>query len=473
MSLQRLSKRKYTASLAHAHFTTMSGKVETLAFARGITVISGGNGAGKSTLLGALWRCVSGADPEPGTYIPNAPAWLRKIEVIGEAKNAGWKASFDLVNSDRSSDFTGDVFYIDPAAESLEILRLFRLDNQVGDLIEGLDPAPFSSKQVEMLSFILHRSYSEFSVYEVTELREDDAPIPFFLAISMGKQYSIEQMGRGELAAAYLLWRLASVPKGSIVLIEEPESHLAAFSQDCLVDAIVAAAVEQDLCIVVSSHSPGFFLRLPSDNVSLVSSLPLPRIQSELTSRQIATHLGVRDSVKAILLVEDPAASAYARALLEMVDRDALRQVEIKTVSTGESGIKRIMSEVQSESIVIPILGLLDGDQRNSTTDGAVNFLVGDKAPEDVLRDATLKWRSGEFANWLPTPAVDTHELRMALERSDGRDLHDWIHDLAAEFGGLRSIMPVLVNLLLEDQQMREQCLELAKWIRARGNLLD
>jgi hypothetical protein len=32
--------------------------------------------------------------------------------------------------------------------------------------------------------------------------------------------------------------------------------------------------------------------------------------------------------------------------------------------------------------------------------------------------------------------------------------------------------MPVLVSLLLQDQQMKEQCIDLAKWIRTHGKLL-
>lgn len=469
-----MSKRIYTTSLSNARLTTVGGAVETLSFAKGLTVLSGGNGAGKSTVLGALWRCVSGLDPEPGDYVPGMPPWLQEIEVIGECQKTSWNAHLNSAEESRSTEYSGNIFYVDPAAETLEILRKFKIDGQPGDLIEGLDPSPFSHKQLEVLSFILRREYSEFSVYEITDFSEDDTPIPYFLASSMGKRYYLDQMGRGELAAAYLLWRLASVPQGSIVLIEEPESHLAMFSQDYLVDAIVAAVVDQDLCIVVSSHSPGFFQRLPPGHVALISSLPVPRISSGLTSREVTRHLGVQDSaIKAILLVEDRAAAEFLRALLEVSDGDALRQVEIKVVSSGESGIRRIVPEIQSDSAIVRVLGLLDGDQRTSTTESGIGFLIGNQAPEVVLQGATFKWRSGEYCDWHPTLDGGTSSFKMILERFDGRDPHDWLHGLVSELGGLTSVMRMLVNLLLKDEFMVEQCVNLAQWIRINGRLID
>jgi len=134
-------------------------------------------------------------------------------------------------------------------------------------------------------------------VYEITAFSEDEAPLPYFEVVSMGKRYSLLQMGRGELAATYLLWKLDSAAPGSVVLVEEPESHLAAFSQDLLVDAMVSAVVDRDLCLIISSHSPGFFQRLPSRNVILVSHR-YPLLKSEAAC--------LRDKLRAI--------SAYCHA---------------------------------------------------------------------------------------------------------------------------------------------------------------
>lgn len=474
-NLRKLSSRNYTTRLNRAELTTNNNGTKHLDFSPGLSVIAGGNGAGKSTLLGAIWRCLSAAASQYGAYVPGTPPWLREICVSGVQTDTEFTAHLDVASGVANSTFNQTVFYIDPAAETEDILKKFRADAQPSDLLEGIDPASFSTDQLGMLSYVLRRDYSRFLVYEVTAFSEEDTPVPYFELTSMAKEYSLQQMGRGELSAAYLIWRLEDLPAGSIALIEEPESHLATFSQDLLIDAIIAAVVERDLCIVVSSHSPGFFQKLPAKHISLVSSLPEPSVRGGLSISQLTSHLGIRPNIAALVLVEDKVASEFLYALLSEIDRYALSHIDIRTAANGESGVMRIISELDEGTLnQIAILGVLDGDQRPHTIDkpsGRIGYLIGDVPPEVLVRDVLTRWRSGEFSDWIPGLPGGADALKLSLERLDGLDLHDWIMELAKEFGGLRGVMRVGVDLLMRIDRFREDASGLLSWIREHGRL--
>ncbi|MEW1586354.1 AAA family ATPase [Micromonospora vinacea] len=473
--ITRLARRDYTTRLTVGTFVSATGASQTLSFSPGISVVSGGNGAGKSTLLGAVWRCLSGLEPEEGSTIPNVPPWLGQLKIVGTYADVPFEAELDVASRDKTSTFPSSVVYLNPAAETEEVLRHFRSDPQSSDLIEGVDPASFDGNQLQALAYILRREYSEFLVYEVTAFSADDTPLPYFEVTSMGKRYTLQQMGRGELAAAYLLWRLQELPPGSVVLLEEPESHLAAFSQDKLVDTIVSIVIERDLCLVISSHSPGFFQKLPAEHVVLVSSLPFPSIRCGLSASELANHLGVQARTAAVVLVEDQVAAEFLHAILSALDRDALRHLDVRAVASGQSGVKRIVSEVSSSGADhVRIIGILDGDQRprgGQASAGKIGYLVGDSAPEIILRDTINRWRSGEFDDWCSPLPGGNEALRLCLERLDGRDLHDWIFELAEEFGGLRAAVRAITDLVLRDTSLKAQCEEMVTWLRAQVRL--
>lgn len=142
---------------------------------------------------------------------------------------------------------------------------------------------------------------------------------------------------------------------------------------------------------------------------------------------------------------------------------------------SGQSGVKRIVGEVSSSvADQVRILGILDGDQRPSggqTFTERIGYLVGDFAPEVLLREILNRWRSGEFADWSSPLPGGSEGLRLCLERLDGRDLHDWIVELAEEFGGLRPVVRATTDLVLRDPVLRVQCDEMVTWLRSQGGL--
>ncbi|WP_432853868.1 ATP-dependent nuclease [Amycolatopsis sp. CA-161197] len=438
-----------------------------LEFAPGITVVSGGNGAGKSSTLGAIWKCLKG---ESGTS-RRLPYWLAGVEITGLHDGAAWTASFDAKESTYLGQCPVSVEYIDPSAETERILTLFREDDHPDDLTEGVDPTELDAEHVELLSYVLRRHYEKIRVFEVTAFSDDDEPVPFFEVVSMGSTYGLTTMGRGELSATYLLWRLNNIEHGSIVLIEEPESHLAMYSQRALVESMIATVVSRDLTVVVSSHSPSFIRSLPSKNVVLLNSSPIPSIRAGLDASEVALHLGLQPACDAVLMTEDVVAEGVLRETLKAQAPDLLNRVATRYVSTGESGLRRVIDELKIARDAhqdFLVLGVLDGDQRTENPDKDVTFLIGNAAPDQVLRQATIRWRNGENADWAPSFVEDRTRFEMALEALDGYDHHDWITELAKKFGGYGRILGDLVQLCLRDEGLTSNAEQLIDWLRDR-----
>ncbi|WP_170155932.1 ATP-dependent nuclease [Umezawaea tangerina] len=462
-----LARRKYTTSLTSALLNGSEAGSHEMVFAPGVTVVCGGNGAGKSSMLGAILRCLGDDQAESSTFA-RVPYWLAGITVKGSYHGEIWEAHYDCASATRSGTCPIPVVYIDASAETERILTLIRQDDNPGDLVEGIDSAPFFAEQVDLLSYVLRRSYTEVNVFEITAFSEDDTPTPFFTLESMGQKYDLTQMGRGELAAAYLIWRLGAVEKGSVVLLEEPESHLAVFSQQALAEVVVGIVVERDLTVVVSSHSPGFIHRLPLDHAIMLSASPVPLIRSGLTTSEVAQHLGLQPARDAILVVEDVVAAEFLASVLDHTAPDLASKVSIKFAESGESGVRRTVAELKASesSTAFAVLGVLDGDQR---AEGAeFGYLMGDVAPEEVMRDLAAAWRADADPEWTPSFPGGRHALQLALERYDGLDHHDWVIELSRVLGGRRKFVDEMAQLCLRDPSVRDQAEQLVKWLRER-----
>lgn len=471
-TLARLGQRDYTTKITSIDIITSDHRDQEIKLGPGLTVLCGGNGAGKSTTLGALWRCLTSSLEGP-TSLPPVPPWMSLFQVEGTYKAQEWVAAYEPPTGALSGSCPAPVIYLDAAASTEILIARFRGDDNPDDLIEGIDPSVLHADLTEMLSLMLRRQYDAISVYEVTSFSEDDIAIPFFTVSSVGRQYGLVNMGKGELCAFYIIWQLSQLEPGSIVLIEEPESHLATYSQGRILDMLVHFAVERDLTIVASSHSPGLFQSLPNDHTVLVSNSPLPNYRVGISTAELAEHLGLDTPFRVLLVVvEDRAAASFLRSLIWSIDRIFLRRIAITYAQSGESGVRRVTSEVQyvgypSASTVI---GILDGDLRTPAGGGSVrslNFLPGDAAPEIVLRKQFDKWRRAEPPRiWEPSLVGGSATLQMELERVDGSDHHDWLYEIASRYGGIDVFMAAAVELAIMDPLIREQSSALLAWLR-------
>lgn len=176
---------------------------------------------------------------------------------------------------------------------------------------------------------------------------------------------------------------------------------------------------------------------------------------------------------RAVAIVEDRVAGQFLRAILDTLAPDLSDSVAISFAVSGESGVVRVVNELAegTDNAGLVVVGVLDGDQRQplSDTSDQYGYLIGDEAPEQVMRYAVgVWWRRDRASSWSPRLNGGGDALRMSLERFDGLDHHDWIFALAEQFGGIDHIIGCFVELLLEEGNAQEQGEELISWLRKK-----
>jgi hypothetical protein len=346
-------------------------------------------------------------------------------------------------------------------------MSFLRNDDNSQDLLEGVDAAGFDPDQIKRASYILRRPYGAIDVVEIDAYiaSEQDLPIPYFVVQADGASYDLLGMGRGELAAMYLLWRLDRVEPGSIVLLDEPEAHLAQFSQKALLEALVACAVEKDVQLVISSHYPEVFSLLEDDAVWLLSGSPFPRVTDTASNLIKAEFLGVIPSVTGLLVCEDYVGASTCLAILRNLYPEIARRVDVRYLETGESGVIDLLGRLRNVATSgIAVAGVLDGDQRGTTGVEAIGFLPGKASPESTIRECLEEWRRGGWADW-DGFGSSRESLMMNLEQLDGVENHDWLSELGKRLGGTSAAVALGVSVMLKDEVLRRQAEELAQWV--------
>ncbi|MBU4216060.1 MAG: ATP-binding protein, partial [Actinobacteria bacterium] len=282
-------------------------------------------------------------------------------------------------------------------------------------------------------------------------------------------EYDSLSMGRGELGAMYLVWRLSRLEAGTIVLLEEPESHLAVYSQERLVYVLARLIVQYDLTAVCASHTPSLLTILPGEGAVVVRSVPRPEIDATLDAREVARQLGVPPERSITCVAEDICGGLLLRELVNYLDMDLGRHLAVVHSISGESGVRGIVQGMLAFEGTMPVVGVLDGDQRGAVEgDRFVEFLPGDTSPERLLRRALDEWRRQGGTGDSPLVGADPVRLRVVLERISGIDAHDWLEELAAEFGGKQAVTRGLVAFLLRETVVAHQAGELVGGLARR-----
>ena len=128
--------------------------------------------------------------------------------------------------------------------------------------------------------------------------------------------------------------------------------------------------------------------------MTLVSSLPVPRLESNLSSTEIAHHLGLTPRIACIVLVEDYVAASLLKAILAL-EPNLEMTTTTRFLESGESGVRETIRQLKSLDDGVPsIVGVLDGDQRSRLGVG-LNCLPGFGSPERVMREHIGAWRAG------------------------------------------------------------------------------
>jgi predicted ATP-dependent endonuclease of OLD family len=250
-------KRDYAINVSELQYKNLRGLGEgTVRFEGGITAICGANGVGKTTLLNALLGTVYPESLQDST-IPllrlDGSELAAELFKDGTAINRTVTVN-DSVISANPLEMSVEAVWIDFSKHSTHLSSIFTDITHLDEELAAIEARVASTKELEMLSYIVGKNYSELKTYEL-EFSEY-GEVPYFEVVSNGVQYNSKTMGLGELSVHYVLWHLQRIARDSIILIEEPETYLAPRSQEALINVLAKLSIEKNVWIVLTTHSP-------------------------------------------------------------------------------------------------------------------------------------------------------------------------------------------------------------------------
>lgn len=428
---------------------------DSIAFAKGITAIVGGNGVGKSTLAHAAVDVLAGLNgvrslSDRSVRLTGGDL---RAQVAGESGTQHISLEVSTAGMRKAGQALDAEFtWLDPANMAMLCQRQILRDTAFDDLLESIGSRALTADELDSASYVIGKDYTRCEVWEIPDYASFDV-LPYFRVASSGATYGSEDMGSGELALLITLWTLNCVPKNSIVVLEEPETHVSARSQDALMDLVAWACDRRGLWLVITTHSPIVLRKLPLEHVRLlVVEGGKTRLICEPRLHQLASILGGGVAYRNLLLVEDECAKFLVLAILERVDPDLRHQFSVVVADGGETRITAVLRElprVDQWSVV----GCYDGDMRGLVD--AEDFewphvhLPGNRSPEELLREA-VRGDTGpaKLATALHT---SVENVSVALNASAGRDHHDWLDELSRALTiDKASVVRALTNVWLQ-----------------------
>ncbi len=405
----------------------------TVCFSGGITAICGANGVGKSTILFAIRAMLAQEQPDPrDARWPTRHGGAAAGVFSRKSADHALELSEGTIRSHPELDHAVSVSIIDVLDWYYAQADYFGPSTNPDEFLESYEPRIATAADLSVLRYILGKQYDSVEVFEVADFDDAD-PIPFFRVKCRGASYTSLSMGLGELSVHLLLWQLGRAAPLSVVLLEEPETFVAPFSQEALLNVIARASAEKKLWTIFTTHSPSLLNRVPLEHIRLVTSdgstatIQTPRKRSDLLDA-----LRVPVPVHGILFVEDAAAKEFLRRTIEHASFEWGREYEICEAG-GADGVLRILQTISPRSEGLRFVGVLDGDQRERHFEAKwpCLFLPGNSAPESMLRDC-VESNPDLLATTLGRLASD---VRVALSGASHLDEHDWMHELSRMLG--------------------------------------
>jgi energy-coupling factor transporter ATP-binding protein EcfA2 len=403
----------------------------TIELKGGIAAIVGSNGAGKSTLLAAITELL--------TDDPNLLESMHRLRLQGSTTNgvafvAGIETLLKSEDGDNGSrrragdSFTGMCRWLDPSILAGRCIDVIIADTNFDDLLDQVAPLELREPERKIASYLVGKNYTTVSIYEISDYSGFDR-FPYFRVTAGGVTYGSERMGRGELSLLSAYWTLKDMPKGSVLMLEEPETHVSPRSQDALMNIVAKCSDEMGVWVIVATHSPTVIRRIRRDNIVFLARNEGPTTVAKNASKvDISLLLGGGVAYRCALLVEDEAAKAFLVALLQILEPDMYRQCEV-IAAGSKSQITSVMIAMPRTHDWLTLVGVYDGDLRTEITGVSFQwsycFLPGDVAPDELL--VTMMTGDphlvGELAKALGKP-LDIVEV--ALDSASGIDTHDY-----------------------------------------------
>lgn len=400
------------------------------------SVICGENGVGKSTLLHTLFHALVAPDrrSDSAVFVRKEEGELEYVRL--ELAHGDWGGPNTLFSIDYVREYLDSgpdglrVALFDPAMHIPIILNAIRGDANFAEEIEPIGPKLYSDVQVSELSYIVGRDYEAVSSYEIDGYAGLGV-FPYFVVSVAGVEYGSESMGFGELSLLLAYWLLSRMPKGSIVLLEEPETFVSPRSQGRFANVAARFALDSDLMIVATTHSPSIVSKFLANEITLVSRAGhVVTLVSPVSDSVLERRLELTNPVRRLWFVEDASA---ARFLGFFLSEAGLRSVsDIIIVGNNDAVFSFASNAMLFGDSRIVVNGILDGDDRprRQHVPANVDFLPGNVSPELMLKNFVS---NGDPLTMAESIGVTKEALSLALAAAGGEDAHQWLHSMRAD----------------------------------------
>ncbi len=388
-----------------------------------IIAIVGENGSGKSTVLQAAAAAYRSAPKEryASDFFPDTPYERIEGATIRFSYREGQDSQTKTVRKP-TNRWRGNPDRPVRAVEYVDLRRIQPVGARVGyakllkaGVAEGAFVA-FDAARLQRLTQIVGKQYTGAGI-SVTDAGIDK-PIP---VLEMdGVRYSGFHQGAGEIAAAELL--AVDYPKYGMVLIDEIETSLHPRAQRRLMRDLARIAREQELQIVLTTHSPYILDELPPEaRIYLMDGAAGKSAVVGVSPEFAMTRMDDEQHPECDIYVEDNRAATLVSEILVVVDRDLLSRA--KLIPYGAASVGMALGIMASQNrFPRPSLVYLDGDQAGAP---GCSILPGDDAPERVVYDGLsgAGWPGvAERIGRGPAETIDALNGAMALANH-----HDWV----------------------------------------------
>ena len=364
---RHIYRRRYSTRFANISFENLlCFSNATLNFSAGLSAIVGGNGVGKSTIAAAIAELLEGelpTDSEGGEERRQKTRASHLERLKGSSTQAvvyaeGRELRLSVEENDRglrraTGDlYSGDFRLLDPSDLATAYTNQIYEDQNFDDLLESVTPLELDAAGLSIAAYIVGKNYLWVRIYEISDYAGFER-FPYFQVSAAGVEYGSEAMGRGELSMLLCYWTVRDMQNNSILVLEEPETHVSPRSQDCLMNVMAKFSDENGIWMIITTHSPTVIRRIPQEHLKLIVRENGPSsIPSETTNVQIAKLLGGGVAFRGVMLVEDGGAKAFLLNLLDELAPDLMPQFEV-LVADSESGITKHTQDHASDSQLV------------------------------------------------------------------------------------------------------------------------
>ena len=414
-------KSKSRLDVSHL-FVFTNEELQSIPIPSRVCALLGENGSGKSTFLKSLSDINSPINP-----LDSRP----RVDGLTVKKNGIHQTFLNrprtkIINLANDCS-TLQIEKVDAAAEIHKIQKYLSSQNNLDEYIGQFDKRQVLGSDLSLYQVVTSRNYASFSIRELESPVDPDDVIPFFdVTLNKGPSYDSRSMGFGELCTCYLIWRIQRCEKGSIILLDEPDSHLSAGSRRALTDFFAVTAANNELWIIFTSHSIEPIEKLREEDLILLNrpeikfGTPIFIAQQK---RDAIVQLGFTLSRRFLLVVEDVDSQEVVSQVLAKWQPQIAKACEVLALISGAEEIAKLITSFPKNTKVCTLTAILDGDKRSTVKeDPDILFLPGTSDPMQQMK----AWCIANVQTISDRTSIDIVSVESAISRAAAHDYHDF-----------------------------------------------